>query len=392
MPLSVRDIEFRDFRGYGHLHLSGLESLVVLVGENAIGKTNIIEGVQLLTAGESFRRSKPAEQLSWGAQSSAIRVELCDDAANRSVEHKMLLRDGRRSYEVNGKPKQVAALRGTCPSVVFIPDHLQMVKSSSSARRDAVDALGAQLSKSYAALKTDYQRALKQRNLMLKSEVGEGPLFDSWDESLAVNGARLCVNRMRLFRRLAAHMERVYAQLVPGEDLRGVYIPSWERFDGDAHQKADALQLKELGDPREEEEMNIEAAEEEIRALSVRLRQQELSRKTSLTGPHKDDIAFFIDGRNARRFASQGQQRTIVLAWKLAEVELVREFTGNDPVLLLDDVMSELDEHRRAALTKFIEGNAQTFITTANLGYFSPELLEHAQIIELPIQGTKNEY
>lgn len=395
MALSVRNIEFRDFRGYSHLRLAGLGSLVVLVGENAIGKTNIIEGIQLLTAGESFRRSKVVEQVSWGADTASICVELCDEVAGRSIEHKMTMRNGKRSCEVNGKGKQAAALRGTCPSVVFIPDHLQMIKSSSAARRDAVDALGAQLSKNYGALKTDYQRALKQRNLMLKNEVGEGPLFDSWDESLAVNGARLCVNRMRLFARLAAHMERIYAQLVPGEELRGAYVPSWERFDEDGRQKGDALQLEQLGggtDVTQVEELSVERAEQEIRALSRRLREQELSRKTSLTGPHKDDIAFFIGGRNARQFASQGQQRTVVLAWKLAEVELVREFTGNDPVLLLDDVMSELDEHRRAALTEFIGGNAQTFITTANLGYFSPELLQRAQIIELPIQGTKNEY
>lgn len=368
----------------------------MLVGENAIGKTNIIEGVQLLTTGESFRRSKAVEQVSWGASAASISVELCDEAAGRSIEHKMTMQDGKRSCEVNGKSKQAAALRGTCPSVVFIPDHLQMIKSSSAARRDAVDALGAQLSKNYGALKADYQRALKQRNLMLKNEVGEGALFDSWDESLAINGARLCVKRMRLFMRLVAHMERVYAQLVPGEELRGVYVPSWERFDGAGRQKNDALQLEQLEHSTATAvptgELDVERAEQEIRALSRHLRPQELSRKTSLAGPHKDDIAFFIDGRNARQFASQGQQRTVVLAWKLAEVELVREFTGNDPVLLLDDVMSELDEHRRDALTEFIGGNAQTFITTANLGYFSPGLLEHAQIIELPIQGTKNEY
>ena len=118
----------------------------------------------------------------------------------------------------------------------------------------------------------------------------------------------------------------------------------------------------------------------------------ELRRKTSLVGPHKDEVAFFINGRNARLFASQGQQRTIVLCWKLAEVEVVRDVLGVEPLLLLDDVMSELDERHRFALTEFIDRSVQTFVTTTNLGYFSDELLERANIVHVPVEGTKHSY
>lgn len=391
MALAIGSIRFDEYRGYKRLELSDLGHLVVLVGPNAVGKTNIIEGIQLLTAAESFRRPSWAEVVSWDAEAACIRAELVDVAEDRSITHKMVVAAGKRSYEVNGKKRAASAVRGTCPSVLFIPDHLQMVKASSAQRREVVDALGVQLSKPYAAIKSDYAAALRQRNLLIKSEVHAGALFESWDESLAVNGARLAVNRRRLFARLADHTQRIYAQLASGEKLECVYIPSWERFDEQGRQKPDAMTTADVaacGDC----ELSVEEAQERIAEGSRRLAFQELSRKTSLVGPHKDEIAFFVSGRNARLFASQGQQRTIVLAEKLAEVELVREFTGTAPVLLLDDVMSELDVTRRDALTEFIDRSTQTFITTTNLGYFSQELLGQAQVVNLPIEGTRRQY
>lgn len=392
MGLSVTNIRFDEYRGYSHLELSELGPLVVLVGPNAVGKTNIIEGIQLLTAGESFRKPSWDELVSWDAGSAVIRATLEDAAENRVVEHRMLAAGGKRSYEVNGKKKTASALRGTCPCVLFIPDHLQLVKASSAQRRDAIDALAVQLSASYGPLKADYASTLRQRNLLLKEGIHSGPLFESWDESLAVHGARLCVNRMRLFARLAAHMEEIFPRLVPGEELSCLYLPSWMRFGDDGRQRGDIPQLSSICTTDHLVDLGLEQVQGLIERWSGMLADQELSRKTTLVGPHKDELAFFINGRNARLFASQGQQRTIVLAWKLAEVELVRELAGTDPVLLLDDVMSELDAARRDALTSFIEGSTQAFITTTNLGYFSPELLAAAQVVELPLPGTRHEY
>lgn len=390
MGLSVRHIRFDGYRGYSRLELEELGSLVVLVGPNAVGKTNIIEGIQLLTAGESFRKPSWEEVVSWDADCAVIRATLEDTDAKRVVEHKMSAAGGKRSFEVNGKKKSASSLRGTCPCVLFIPDHLQLVKAASAQRRDAVDSLGVQLSKNYGVLKADYATALRQRNLLVRDGIHAGPLFESWDESLAVHGARLCVNRMRLFSRLAAHMERIYPQLVEGEELRCLYLPSWMRFEDDGRQRGDIADLRRLCTTEHLIDLGVDSVADLIAHWSGLLAAQELSRKTTLVGPHKDELAFFINGRNARLFASQGQQRTVVLAWKLAEVELVREFAGTDPVLLLDDVMSELDAARRDALTSFIEGITQAFITTTNLGYFSAELLEQAHVIELPIEGTRS--
>lgn len=387
MPLKVTRLELDDFRGYSRFGLEGIGQLTLLVGPNAVGKTNIVEGIELLTSAESFRRPSWDETVSWGAPSA--RLEARFEGDGRVVDHRLVIRDGARHYEVNGKKRRAPAVRETCPCVLFIPDDLQMVKASSAARRQALDALGSRLSQGYARLRGDYQKTLRQRNLLVRDGVHSGALFESWDAALAVNGARLCAARMRLFARLAAHMERIYPSIVAGEELECAYVPSWERFDAAGRQLADAPRadlLERSGPPA------VEEARERLEGLSGRLAAVELRRATSLVGPHKDEVAFFIGGKNARLFGSQGQQRTIVLAWKLAEVELAREIRGAEPVLLLDDVMSELDGDRREALTSFIETSAQTFVTSANLGYFSERLLGRADIVELPIDGTRYAY
>jgi len=387
MSLHVRSVSLTDFRGYRELKLEDLGNLVIAAGANAVGKTNIVEALQLTTCGESFRKPTPAELVSWGRNSCRVHIELSDE--KRLLEHEMRVVDGQREFRVNGKKKAAASLRGTCPAVLFIPDDLQMVKASSARRRDAIDALAVQLSAQYSKLKTEYAKTLKQRNLLLREEMGYGPLFESWNDSLVVNGSRLFANRFRLFGRICAHMERIYANIVEGEQFSVRYVPSWNRFDETGRQLSDVVAEFELA---EVESMQLEEVQEVMAASLARLSAMEQQRKTSLVGPHKDEIVFFINGRNARLFASQGQQRTIVLVWKLAEVELMRELLGIEPVLLLDDVMSELDAAHRDALTWFIEQSAQTFITTTNLGYFNQGLLEQAQVIELPVPGTRYEY
>ena len=387
MTLHIDRLVLDEFRGYTHFELDGIARLTILAGENAVGKTNVVEGIQLLTMGESFRRPSWSETISWGSDAARLYARFCDE--KHCVEHVLKIAGNERAYEVNGKKKTAAGVRGTFPCVLFIPDDLQMVKAASAKRRDALDLLGAQLSKNYASLKNDYQQTLRQRNLLIRDELAFGPLFESWNESLALNGARLLANRWRLFERLAAHMAQIYAAVVPGERLDAVYLPSWSRFDANGRQLGDASTLKEAP------EAMLGAVDEmqrEILDFAHTFGDVELRRKTSLVGPHKDEVAFFINGRNARLFASQGQQRTIVLCWKLAEVEVVRDVLGVEPLLLLDDVMSELDERHRFALTEFIDRSVQTFVTTTNLGYFSDELLERANIVRVPLEGTKHSY
>lgn len=387
MSLKITSITLDDFRGYDHLVIDDLGNLVVIVGPNAVGKTNIIEAIQLLTAGSSFRKPPWSETISWGRQQAYARLDL--EEGKRRVEHLVVLSGNERSYEVNGKRKTPSALRGSLPCVLFTPDDLQLVKASSSKRRDAIDALAVQLSSNYPTLRSEYQQALRQRNLLIKDGIHSGSLFDSWDESHAVHGARLCLARWRLFDRLFSRMTTIYEGIAPDEQLDARYIPSWERASDERRQRGDITQYEQ---PDAVHEMTLEDIQDRLLEQSRELSDAELRRGISLVGPHKDEMAFFINGKNARLFASQGQQRTIVLVLKLASVELVNEIMGTEPVLLLDDVMSELDERHRAALTAFIKKNAQTFITTTNLDYFSDDILDHATVVRVPIEGTRYDY
>ena len=387
MSLHIQTLQLDEFRGYSHLELSDLGALTVIAGPNAVGKTNIIEAIQLLCSATSFRKPTWSQTISWGAATAHLRALFVD--GKRRIEHTLAITGNERRYEVNGKRKTAAAVRGTCPCVLFIPDDLQMVKASSAKRRGALDDLGTQLSKGYALLKGDYAQVVRQRNLLIKEGVADPVLFESWNESLAVAGARLCVNRWRLAARLFSHLSTIHEQLAEGQRLEVRYLPSWERFDDGGRQLDDAPVLAE---GEVVEVPSVDVVEARLLECMHRFSDAEFRRGTSLFGPHKDEVAFFIDGRNARLFASQGQQRTLVLAWKLAEVELVADILDQQPLLLLDDVMSELDEQHRRSLGRFVEHSAQTFMTTANLGYFSEEVLSRADVIEVPIAGTRHTY
>lgn len=387
MSLKIENICLDNFRGYSHLFLDGLKDLTIVVGPNAVGKTNIIEAIQLLTAASSFRKPSWSEMISWGQQKARASVLMKDE--KRAVEHVINIKDNERSYEVNGKKKGVSSIRGTLPSVLFTPDDLQLVKASSSKRRENIDNLASQLSKNYQSLKSGYQQVLKQRNLLIREEIHSGVLFESWNESLAVHGSRLCVNRWRLLDRLAKHMKDIYSQIVENERLDVVYIPSWKRFDGNCRQIGDYARYEDIEDRGD---CSLEEVERTIDEYSKRLADAEIKRGTTLVGPHKDEIAFYINGKNARMFASQGQQRTIVLVFKLASVEVVNEIIDAESILLLDDVMSELDSRHREALASFILKNTQSVVTTTNIDYFSNDMLEHAEVIEVPIEGTRYIY
>lgn len=387
MALKVTRITLDNFRGYKRLQLDDLSDLVIIVGPNAVGKTNIIEAIQLLTTGVSFRKPGFQELVSWNNETGYASIELSEK--KRNLEHRVVIDQGKRSFEVNSKKKSASSIRSTLPCVLFTPDDLQLVKASSARRRDVIDALAIQLAKNYSTLKKDYQHALQQRNLLIKEGIHSGALFDSWDESLAVHGARLGLTRWRLFDRLYDHMALVYSNISQNESLEGLYVPSWNRIDSKKGQITDKEQYEA---EMKAADMTIDEMKDIILEHSTTYAEQELARGVSLIGPHKDEMLFFINNKNARLFASQGQQRTIVLAMKIASVMLVNEIMGSEPILLLDDVMSELDEDHRAALTGFIKQSTQTFITTTNLDYFTPEILEEATVIHVPIEGSRYIY
>lgn len=365
MTLKVNRVRLRDFRNYQVADIAVDDKLTVLVGQNATGKTNIIEAMQLLTAAESFRRPPWGELVRWGASEAKISLEASGGGRSLNIELAVSEASG-RSYKVNGTPKRrMVDVRGIVPSIVFTPDDLTIVKGPAERRRAMLDSIGQQLSPAYGSLRRDYDKVVRQRNVLLKEAAGKREL-EVWTERLTEVGARLTAHRVRLLSRITKEAEGVHFAVAGGQTLSVRYAPSWSDTPLEATQDTQPEDLIEQITAGVQEKANEEAA-----------------RGVSLVGPHRDDVIFEIDGHDARAFASQGQQRSVALSLKLAEVNVVTALASSPPILLLDDVMSELDEGRRHELTRFVDGAAQTVVTTTNLHYFEPELLEGAAVIEV---------
>lgn len=369
MGLSITHIAFADFRNYERFELGGIGDLTVFVGPNAVGKTNIVEGVQLLTAQTSFRHPTGLQLVRDGARVANLRMSA--EGEGRQLDVRSSIAEGKRTFSVNGKAKRAADLKGLLPSVAFTPDDLMLAKGSMTVRRNALDAVGSQLSRNHYLIRRDFDKVLRQKNALLKEEADQ-VLVESINELMVTCGAQLSCYRSALFAKLVRYMSSYYGEISGrGERLRARYAPSW--FEEGAYlQEGETL-------------CRDDARHAMSKALAAKL-PAERARRRSLVGPHADRVEFLIDGRPAEVFGSQGQQRSLVLSFKLAEVSLLRDMLGQNPILLLDDVMSELDEGRRRALVQFVSGGIQTFITTANIDYFDKDLLASARTVQLPVE------
>jgi DNA replication and repair protein RecF len=363
----IKSLHLRAFRNYQEWETDLSPGLTVLVGENASGKTNALEAVQLVTTGTSFRNPRWEDLVRWGEERAEVNALFSTTTASTKIDIH-ITRDGRRSCHINGVVKRrVSEVAGILPAVLFTPDDLDLAKGPAEIRRSAIDDLGDQLSKTYGSIRRDYGKVIRHRNTLLREwRAGAGDL-DPWNVQIASLGSKLLTHRRRLLLRVAHQAALAYEELSQGEVLSVHYN--------------DACGLDNI--PLDGE-VTADQAERAIMGMLERRAADERVRRVTLVGPHRDDIVFLVNGRNARTFASQGQQRTIALAWTLAKVAVVEDIARKKPVLLLDDVMSELDENRRRALTALVQRDVQTIISTTNTGYFDTKLLEQAVVVEIP--------
>ncbi|MBR2789982.1 MAG: DNA replication and repair protein RecF [Eggerthellaceae bacterium] len=375
MALTISRIEFYQFRNYPELVLDGLKRVNVFIGENAVGKTNILEGIHLACACRSFRNASTEQLVTEGADIPQSRVALTLEDENRNLSVEVLMEQGRRTWRLNGKGAKSSDIRGLAPTVVFTPDDLLLIKGPQQERRGALDVLGSQITPNHQTIRLDFDEVLRHKNRLLKDEA-DPMLLETINGLMVTCGAQLTFYRYNLFSRLAPKIISRYERLSSGkESLTCEYVPSWVEH---GHLSEEEMATDE---PRK---LTRDEARTMTRLALERRFEDERTRQRTIIGPQADKIFFKVDGRDASAFASQGQQRTIVLAWKLAEVDLITEVLGHTPILLLDDVMSELDGARRAALEVCIDEAAQAFITTTNSGYFSDNALQKMAIITLP--------
>ncbi len=358
MSLYFKNLSLYKFRNHKDEQLELSPAITILHGANAVGKTNTVEALQLLTAGLSFRKPSPRELIEISSDSS--RIEGVIEGDGRLLEVQLDIALNKKTFSKNGKKCASYEMARFLPSVLFSPDDLTFIKGSSSQRRRDVDVFAAQVSAGYGELLRAYTKAVEQRNRLLKDSYVDQSLLDAWDEYLSVHGAALIIARRNLIQRLGDRTSQIYKTISQDESLTCTYLPNGiDDVSGLDKQACTDLLRQQLRDARKED---------------IRLRHTTI-------GPHRDDVSFAVSGLDSKLFCSQGQQRSIVLAWKMAQVFICNEILDQKPLLLLDDVMSELDADRREAVINFIQDDIQTVITTTNLNYFTDEFLESAKVI-----------
>ena len=355
--MRVNSLKMVNYRNYQKLELEFQPELNIFIGCNAQGKTNILEAVYYAASGSSFRGNSDSELISWHAEGGSISLGF----SRLEVENQLdfaFRRDKRRSISYNGQKIPMRELIGAFNVVLFAPDDLLLIKGAPAGRRKFLDMEISQASPAYYRELMTYNRLLQQRNSLLK-EIREGrskaEMLEFWNPQLAASGAKITAKRLEAvqkFNMLANLMQR--------------------RISGNEENLALSYQVKGLENGQVAENMEMWYNE-----MLHGLNREEIYRGVTSVGPHRDDIIVSVNGINLRSFGSQGQQRTAVLAMKLSELEFIRSETGEYPVLLLDDVMSELDAGRRQQLLGFIEREGiQTLITATDEAYFHQSALK----------------
>lgn len=334
--MKINQITVENFRNFSQLQAS-FEDVNIIWGENAQGKTNLMEAIYLFTGAHSFRGAKDKELIRFHEEKSLL--TLAFEHGNREQTAQLLL-SPKRAYTLNGIKKSSAALAEQIKAVVFSPEHLSMVKDGPGERRRFIDSALCQIKSNYRRLLREYQRALVQRNTLLR-DMQTAPETESmlsvWNAALAGHGAKIIYQRLKYLEAVMPYAAPLFNGISGGKDtLELVYSYAYP---------ADIAQI----------EQSLFAQ------FDAQLAQDRLH-KTTAAGPHREDIDILINGKQARLYGSQGQQRSAVLAIKLAEAELLKEMTQCEPIALLDDVMSELDETRQDYILNHIKSR-QLFIT-----------------------------
>lgn len=339
----IKDIELTNFRNYDILKTDFNQNVNLILGNNAQGKTNLLEGIYLTSIGRSFRTNKDSDLVNFQKEMARIKVNAEKAYFDTSVEI-TIKKDSKKSIKKDDTTiKKTSELLENILIVIFSPEDLKIVKDEPEKRRKFIDRELCQIQPLYYDSLSNYKKTLAQRNTYLKEEAIDNSILDLWDVQLAQYGARIITIRDQFVRKISGYSGKIHSSITnEKESLFLEYNPN--------------IDLKD--DIEEQEGYFYDEIKKSFK--------NDLRQRTTTKGPHKDDISFYVNGINMRSFGSQGQQRTCALALKLAELNLIKEETEEDAILLLDDVMSELDIERQKYLIKTLKEN-QLFITTTDI-------------------------
>ncbi|TJY41697.1 DNA replication/repair protein RecF [Cohnella pontilimi] len=363
----LKSLELQGYRNYEALQLSVGSGVNIFIGPNAQGKTNLLEAIHVLALTKSHRTSKDKELIGWNASAAKIRAEL--ERKHGTVSLELQISAQGKKAKVNGlEQRKLSGFVGSLNVVLFAPEDLDIVKGAPGVRRRFMDMEIGQVHPGYLYDLQQFQKVLQQRNNYLKAtdlSRSSPEMLEVWNEQLAAYGVKMMKRRQNFIHHLQQWADKIHAGITGDtEKLTVEYRPSFGQAQDGVSQDESSL----------------------FKQFMIKLTQnkeQEFRRGVTLTGPHRDDLAFFINGKDVQSFGSQGQQRTAALSLKLAELELMREEIGEYPLLLLDDVLSELDQTRQTQLIETFQSRVQTFITTTGLESVNMSKLRDAAVFHV---------
>lgn len=358
----IKELRLQNYRNYSTFSATLDDGLNFIVGRNAAGKTNLLESVYFLENARSHRTNSTSELIRWNQDFATVKAEVV--RADREVlVEATISKGGAKQLKVNGVPNRPGKAKPVL-TVIFTPDHLKIVKEMPEYRRDYLDEILEKIKPDYAYWRGQYLKILKQRNVLLK-KVAAGRMkrdvIDYWDRQLVPAGVKIIAARQAMVRKLGVLADEAYEKIA---ECSTPFTLTYEN------------QLLK-------EDSSLEMLPDRYSNELLKRRTSEIERGQTLVGPHRDDMGIFSGGIDLRSFGSQGEQRSAALALKIAELKIISEKAGELPILLLDDVLSELDEYRRRALLRQIGEAVQTIITSTNAEYVHEIGVVDANVIRI---------
>ena len=387
----LKHLSLTNFRSLTRLDVELPRRVAVLVGSNAQGKTSVLEAIYFLAAFTSFQTHVDRQIINFNeARNSLAVARLVADYQRGRTKHHLEARlileptgvNGQRLRKeilLDGAKRHTSDIMGHFNAVIFVPQMSQIIEGGPDERRRYLNLALAQAVPSYARVLSEYHQALTQRNALLKSlsdRGGDANQLQVWDETLVKFGAQIILWRIQAVHEIERFASRVHHELTRGtEILRLAYEPAYDPLP-----KPDGQLGLKLDIAIDRSSIELDEIQKGFLARLGSLRSEELARGVTTIGPHRDDLRFIINKADLGDYGSRGQMRTTLLALKLAEVEWMKERTGEWPVILLDEVMAELDLQRRADLLKYVDKSEQVLFTTTDLTPFAADFLKDAEI------------
>lgn len=399
--MHITQLSLTNYRNYSRLTFDLPPGPVLLRGDNANGKTNLLEAIHFLSTTRSPHARSDQQLVNWLVLRQEplpfARLEATVKTQRDTFKIAItILREGdslRKEIRLNGAKKRAMDVIGKLNTVMFLPEDIELVTGSPSVRRRYLDVTLCQINPAYCAALSRYNKVLAQRNALLKELYKRNGSHDQllfWDEQLAKDGATLVVHRHNTLLELDTVARRRHRDVSDGkESLRLHYAPSFDPYQRPKPNYQLPLIMEDLA-PYSSAAPPVKEVRETFMAYLQQAHQEEINRGVTLVGPHRDDFHFLVDGIDMTLYGSRGQQRTAALSIKLAEVTLMQQTTGETPVLLLDDVMSELDAHRRQQIIHIVDQVGQAFLTTTDWGDYPVDFRRRAKLFSV-IMGRLEE-